>query len=864
MLRSPQADGRRGAPARRVAIAVALLVAALSAVPADVDAATRTMVAACGGVNLRTAAATRAASKVRLAVGTPVTVVGTVNGASWSATCGGTKSGKTWARITAVNGKPVKARYGVNYLYAATGVLAMPRPAAPPSPPTADPPPPTTTTSATPDDVLGGELMRLVNLDRVALGLAPYPVDPGLVAIARDAPFACPTDPSLVLRGRAADMADRSHFGHVVAGCYLAGTRTPYPALEIVRTVFGYAQARSEILHWNSYGSAPATYKAGCDINGSGCRGETTAVPYTVALAQRSFMSSTPHRTAELASYERFGCGSATVPGTTRTYFACLFADGGSAWSPGAAAAPPVPGPTPAPTPAPTPEPVPGVAAAPQPMMAACSGANLRTAATTSAPVAASLAAGAAVTVVATVAGAAWSTSCPGPTSGSTWYQVSEVGGVPVGALYGVPALYAATGVLAAGQAQAIQPAAAPAPAGASLPAVVTLFGRGAGHGVGLSQYGARGRALAGQDAAAILAHYYPGTMIGAISPDASIRVLLLDDAAPSAAAPLLVVGRGGPWTVDGVAATFPAGAGLRLSPAGTGAGSGWRAVVDDGSGTVLLDAALPADLRVRPAAAATTLQLAAGAAAGNEYRGALRMILAGARADVVNELPLESYLRGVVPAEMPSTWPAAARMAQAIAARSYAAYRRQPPTATFDVYDDTRSQVYLGVRGETAAADAVVAATAGQVLLGGSGIANALYHSSDGGATEDNENVFVSAGGARTATPVAYLRGSPDRDPAGVPYDIAAPHAAWQTRSYSIAQLSAIFAADARTSVGTLLALDLADRGSSGRLVSVTLVGTSGSKKVSGSVFVAAFNAGRPAGDPPAWSTLLDLAPVP
>ena len=71
-------------------------------------------------------------------------------------------------------------------------------------------------------------------------------------------------------------------------------------------------------------------------------------------------------------------------------------------------------------------------------------------------------------------------------------------------------------------------------------------------------------------------------------------------------------------------------------------------------------------------------------------------------------------------------------------------------------------------------------------------------------------------------------------------------------------------FAADARTNVGALSALDLHNRGVSGRLISVTLVGSAGSKTVSGSVFIAAFNANRPSGDPSARSTLLDLAPIP
>jgi stage II sporulation protein D len=245
-------------------------------------------------------------------------------------------------------------------------------------------------------------------------------------------------------------------------------------------------------------------------------------------------------------------------------------------------------------------------------------------------------------------------------------------------------------------------------------------------------------------------------------------------------------------------------------------------------------------------------------------YRGTLRAILGSTTADVINELDLEDYLRGVVPAEMPSSWPLEARLAQTIAARSYAAYRLRPGMSTFDVYDDTRSQVYQGVRRESDASDAAVASTASQVLRSGSSIANALFHSTGGGATENNENVFVSSSGAKVAGAVSYLRGSPDRDPTGAAYDAAAPYATWQTSAYSAAALTAIFNADSRTSVGTLTGLDLRDRGVSGRLISVTLVGSAGTKKVSGDVFVVVFNAGRAAGDPPLRSTLLDLAPIP
>ena len=869
-------------------VLAALLFVGLAAAPAPVNAASQAMVPACSGVNVRASASTSAAVRTRLATSAKVTVAATVPGSSWRTDCAGPKAGSTWHRISHVNGATVRSLYGVTYVYAAGGLLRSvpavspaPMPAvspAPVPPATPTPVPPTATPAPAPvppappvptpapadpaaatTDPLGAELMRLVSLDRAALGRAAFQVDPGLVAIARDASFTCPTNPGLTLRGRAADMAARSYFGHYVAGCYKAGTTTAYPALGIVRSVFGYAQARSEILHWNTLSAAPVSYQLGCSIAGGNCTGGTTSTPKTVAMAQRSFMSSTAHRTSQLAAYQRFGCASATTPGTTKTYFACLFADGGPALAP-----------VPAPAPAPAPEPVPPPSA-PAPgsatMVPACTDVNLRTGASTGASVATRAALGTTLSVDAAVNGSAWSTDCAGWKSGATWYRVTHVNGTAVTSLYGVAALYAATGVLAAGSAPVPAPAEATPPSSpgglTTLGESVTFFGRGWGHGVGLSQYGARGRALEGQGAAEILAHYYPGTTIGSLPEGSTIRVLLLDNHVPTAASPLTIFGRGDAWSISGVDALFPADARLRLVPAATGTTTRWQAVVD-AAGTVLYDAPAPADIRVQGLSPAATLQLPARSSTYDTYRGTLRILISGVKADVVNELSLESYLRGVVPMEMPSSWPAAARTAQTIAARSYAAVRIRPGTSTFDVYDDTRSQVYRGVRAESAAADAVIAETANLVLYSGATIASAMFHSTGGGATENNENVYVSATGARTSTPVGYLRGSADRDANGVPYDATSPHAAWQTNAYSLAQLSAIFAADSRTSVGTLTALDLRDRGVSGRLVSVMLVGSAGAKTVSGNVLVAIFNARRPAGDPLAWSTLLDVAPIP
>jgi stage II sporulation protein D len=147
---------------------------------------------------------------------------------------------------------------------------------------------------------------------------------------------------------------------------------------------------------------------------------------------------------------------------------------------------------------------------------------------------------------------------------------------------------------------------------------------------------------------------------------------------------------------------------------------------------------------------------------------------------------------------------------------------------------------------------------------MSGSSIANALYHSADGGWTENNENVFVSPAGRIVAGPLPYLRGSSDRAPDGSSYDAASPYATWRTATYTPAALATILAADPRTNVGPLVSLDLSRRGVSGRLISVTVIGSLGARTVSGDVFRAIFNAGRPPTDPALLGTLFDIQPIP
>jgi SpoIID/LytB domain protein len=397
----------------------------------------------------------------------------------------------------------------------------------------------------------------------------------------------------------------------------------------------------------------------------------------------------------------------------------------------------------------------------------------------------------------------------------------------------------------------------------------ITFYGRGFGHGVGMSQYGARGRADAGQTMETILAHYYKGTTLSPLGapddPGPTIRVLVLDKFPATAAVPLTLHGRGGIWSVSGIAGTFPADAVLRLIPTTASGSVTWRLRIVDSTGHVLHDAASVGAFVVQPAANATRLQLDSKPSSFDTYRGTLRVIVGStsAAASVVNSLGLESYLRGVVPSEMPAAWHPEALKSQSVVARGYAA-RRIKATGTYDVKDDTSSQVYLGVENEKATTDTAIKNTVARKLMIGTTIADTLFHSTGGAATENNENVFVSETGAIVVSPVSYLRGSSDRAPNGTPYDASSPWSHWNTGTHTVAELSSWYASDARTNVGTITALDLRHRGVSGRLISVTLIGTAGTKTVSGNVFRTIFNAHRPATEALFRANAFALTPFP
>lgn len=165
----------------------------------------------------------------------------------------------------------------------------------------------------------------------------------------------------------------------------------------------------------------------------------------------------------------------------------------------------------------------------------------------------------------------------------------------------------------------------------------------------------------------------------------------------------------------------------------------------------------------------------------GDRYYGDFQFCRTnGENMTVVNILPLEDYVKGVVPYEMSSSWPLEALKAQALCARTYVMSNiNSYASCGFDVTDDTYSQAYCGVRAANATSDRAVDETAGLYVTYGGRLCETLYFSSDGGSTEDSENIF--------ATAIPYLRGVID------PYeaDIDFPNKTWtvQMTSQQIAQ---------------------------------------------------------------------------
>jgi stage II sporulation protein D len=200
--------------------------------------------------------------------------------------------------------------------------------------------------------------------------------------------------------------------------------------------------------------------------------------------------------------------------------------------------------------------------------------------------------------------------------------------------------------------------------------------------------------------------------------------------------------------------------------------------------------------------------------ALGQGPAGAKVRVLIGS---AIRTLPLETYVRGVISAEMPASWPLAALEAQAVAVRTYA-LTAHAGGSRFDVYSDTRSQVYRGPAAETASTNAATSATAGQIVTYNGAPAITYFFANSGGHTENVQNAFLGA------APQPWLVGVAD------PYDQGPLHT-WT--------LSLSFAAVAKDLSGLLRGdfrgIEVLRRGVSPRILSASILCSGGRVSISG-----------------------------
>jgi stage II sporulation protein D len=341
-------------------------------------------------------------------------------------------------------------------------------------------------------------------------------------------------------------------------------------------------------------------------------------------------------------------------------------------------------------------------------------------------------------------------------------------------------------------------------PVAAQAKSSFVIKGAGFGHGIGLSQYGADGYAQHGFDYQTIVGHYYQGTGIATVSPAPTVRVLLESATAPSFTGADDASGRTlDPAKTYSVVRTGANSVALR-SPAGR------KLATFDGT------------LRVTGEGPLRLNGMAGNGVRSGRYRGALEFrtgLFSGVSA--INAIGLEDYVRGVVSAESPASWPAAALEAQAVVARSYA-ITTDAGSATdgFTAYPDTRSQMYRGVAAEFASTEAAVSDTRGQVVTYGGKPVVTYFFSTSGGRTENVENSFIGA------LPRPWLRGVKD------PFDSVSPRHRWGPYRMTLAQAGAKLRGLVK---GRFRSIKVLQRGFSPRVVRAQIVGTRGRTDVNG-----------------------------
>ena len=355
--------------------------------------------------------------------------------------------------------------------------------------------------------------------------------------------------------------------------------------------------------------------------------------------------------------------------------------------------------------------------------------------------------------------------------------------------------------------------------AAAAIPPSFVISGSGWGHGVGLSQYGAKGQAEAGRSAAQILSHYYTGTTLAALPDAMDIRVQV------HRAVTLTANTTGGVMrirTSAGDSQPVPSGAQVIF------------AVVNGQVQASFGTTTLPAAATVYAEWDGTRFSNPGGPAAlttvtgsGGVYRhGRLELGVIGGLVNAVNVVRLhDEYLYGI--AEMPSSWAAAALDSQAIIARGYALANLSLKSAcACNVYDTVKSQHFTGwsKENETTGGNnwgtrwkAAVDRTSdgslrGNVVQYQGNLATTYYSSSSGGRTQNSEEVWSAT--------VPYLRSVADPwsiDPKNNP-----SYAAW-TRSVSQATMAGAFG------LADVASIDLSLRTAGGGVKSAVATSPSG-----------------------------------
>ncbi len=320
-----------------------------------------------------------------------------------------------------------------------------------------------------------------------------------------------------------------------------------------------------------------------------------------------------------------------------------------------------------------------------------------------------------------------------------------------------------------------------PAAAAAAYP-TFAFSGRGNGHGIGLSQWGAKGYADRGWGGEQIAAYYYPGTTV--ITASEKTILVNVDPAANYASG-----GNAGytnaTWKLRPgyLGAQMSVNGSLTLDDAAAPysfTGSGDTIVVKDKNGA-LVAGPLASPVTVTPVGGAPGLTMVDDGTgyydrAYVRYRGTMVLSSKSSKVKLLNRVSMSEYLYGVVPRESISTWNAEALKAQAIVARSYAT-----AGAPSELYCDTRSQVYCGhshgsrsapTYDETVATNSAVDSTAGRFVAYNGTIIRTYFGDSSGGYTANIEDVW------KGSAALPYYRGVPD------PYCVSPGNDPWSSAS--------------------------------------------------------------------------------